>query len=167
MITWEVDRMNHLIIYSSKYGAVEKCAKLIKDKLEGNTKMVNLKTEPVPSLEGYDTVLLGGGVYAGKIQDELKKYSQSHKDELCKRKLGVFILCKDEGEKAQEYIQNNFSKPIVIHASVIKHLGHEINLEKMNFIEKTLLKTLFKIKKSYSKLNQNAINELADKMNKM
>lgn len=157
--------MNHLIIYSSKYGAVEKCAKLIQERLDGTTQLINLKTDSVNDFEAYDTVLIGGSVYAGKFQEALRKFATDHQDGLCKKKLGIFLLCKDEGEKVQEYMESNLPKCIVDHAQVKVHLGHEINLEKMNFLEKTLLKTFFKIKKSYSQINQDAISELANTIN--
>lgn len=157
--------MRHLIVYCSKYGAAEKCAKLIQERLHDATDLINLKTDSIKNFDAYDTVIIGGSIYAGKIQSMLKAFATKYQEDLCKKKLGMYILCKEEGEKAQAYIESNFPEPLVDHAEIKVHLGHGVNLEKMNFFEKTMIKTFLKIKESYSELNLDAIKELADKMN--
>lgn len=157
--------MKHAIIFSSKYGSAEKCAKLIKQKLEGTTQLINLKTDTIKDIQEYDSIIIGGAIYAGKIQKNLKKFVSNYENELSKKKLGIFLLCKEEGKEIEEYFNNNFLEGILKHASVKKHLGHEINLEKMNFLIKIMFKKFFKIKESYSMLNQDAIDQLADIMN--
>ena len=62
--------MNTLIVYSSKYGCTEKCAKLIKQELNDPADLINLKNINIKdiNLSKYDKVIIGGPIYIGKIQ---------------------------------------------------------------------------------------------------
>ncbi|MDH7552618.1 MAG: flavodoxin domain-containing protein [Spirochaetota bacterium] len=60
--------MKEIIIYSTKYGSVERSAKMLKSYLPEDTVPVNVKNEKEVNIEDFDTVILGGSVYMGKIQ---------------------------------------------------------------------------------------------------
>lgn len=159
--------MNTLILYCSKYGATEKCANLINDSLREKADMVNLTNgNSSIDINRYDTVLIGGGIYAGKIQRELIEFLKANEDSFKSKNTGIFICCKDES-KAMEYIKANFPKWLIDKSFTLNHLGHEINMNKMSFVERFLLKSLFKIKDSYSELDYDSICEVAGKVNEI
>lgn len=60
--------MKTIIIYTTKYGCAEKAAYLLRSKLGEGTEAVNLMHAKEPLLDKYDTVILGGSIYFGKIQ---------------------------------------------------------------------------------------------------
>ena len=159
--------MKTLILYSSKYGTTEKCAKLISNDLEGKTDIVNLINENCDDLSSYETILIGGAIYAGKLQGELKKFVEDNKVQLSDKNVGIFLCCKDEGEKVNEYLNLNFPKEILNKVFIKAHVGHAIDLDKMNFVERFLLKNIFKVKESYSKIDYDAIKRISDKLNEM
>lgn len=159
--------MKTLILVSSKYGAAEKCAKLIMKDLEEKVDMINLKNKECKEIDSYDTVIIGGSVYAGRIGKEIKKIIENNKESLCKKNVGLFVCCKEEGEKAQEFIKANIPEWLIERAFIKEHLGHEINLEKMNFLERFLLKNIFKVKESYSMIDYDALKRLIEKINRM
>ena len=66
--------MKTLIAYSGKYGCTEKCAAALAEKLSGETCLLNLKKDKNPNLSGYDSVVVGGSVYIGKINKEVKSF---------------------------------------------------------------------------------------------
>jgi len=159
--------VNTLILYCSKYGATEKCVNLINDRLKKKADMVNLTSANSSiNIDGYDTLLIGGGIYAGKIQSELAKFINANKDSLKNKNTGIFICCKDKN-KAMEYIKSNFPKWLTDNSFILIHLGHEINMDKMSPMVRFLFKYLFKIKNSYSEIDYDSIDKIANKVNKV
>ena len=55
-----------LIIYSSKYGTTKKYAEMIAEELGGDIYSVNDFNQKI--LNNYDTIIIGSGLYAGKIK---------------------------------------------------------------------------------------------------
>ena len=157
--------MKTLIAFSSKHGATEKCANLIMKELKGTVDIINLKGQTSKDISSYDNVLIGGSIYAGRLQDEVKKFAKENEEILSNKNIGIFICCKDEGEKAIEYMEYNMPEVVFERAIIKEHLGHEITLEKKNFIEKALLKNLFKVKESYSNIDYDAIKRITNKIN--
>lgn len=49
---------------------MEKCSKELKDKLHGEVVTVDIKKDSVPDIGLFDNIIIGGSVYAGKIQKE-------------------------------------------------------------------------------------------------
>ena len=74
--------MNTLIVYSSKYGCTEKCAKLIKEKLNEEVDLVNLKNVKDIDIYKYNKVIIGGSIYIGKIQKSVTEFCTKYIDQL-------------------------------------------------------------------------------------
>ena len=81
--------MKTLIVFSSKYGTVERCAKLIAEKL-GDAVLENLRNNSDIKISDFDTVIIGGSIYSGKIRDEIKEFCTKQHKELIKKRLGLF-----------------------------------------------------------------------------
>ncbi len=159
--------MKTLILFSSKYGATEKCAEFIAQGLKGTVDLVNLKKETCKGLDSYQTILIGGSVYAGRLQGEVKQFLEAHQPILKEKNIGLFLCCKDEGAKAIEYLQTNLPPWALERAFMKEHLGHEIDFNKMNFMERTLLKVIFKVKEGYSQINTDAIKRVTKIVNEL
>lgn len=159
--------MKTLIAFSSKYGAAKKCAELVQKGLKHDVNLVNLKSGYSIDMKEYDTVIIGGSIYAGRFQKEAIKFIDNNKEDLLTKKIGLFTCCKDEGKKAIEYMENNFPEWIVKKALVKEHLGHEINIEKMKFLDKVILKAVAKVDKSYSDIKTENIEKLINTINRL
>lgn len=157
--------MKTLIVFSSKHGTSEKCANLIMKELNGTVDVINLRNETCKDVNSYDNVIIGGSIHVGKLQDEVKKFAVENEKILKDKNIGIFVCCRDEGERAIQYMKHNLWDSIIERAIVKEHLGHEINLEKMNFLERFIFKNISKIKESYSKLDYDAIKRIANKIN--
>lgn len=73
--------MEYLIIYMSRHGTTEKVALHLKDRLSVDKVMlVNLEHEEIPDLTNFESVIIGGSVHAGVIQDELTQFCHRYKD---------------------------------------------------------------------------------------
>lgn len=161
--------MKNLIVFSSKYGTTKRCGELLKKGLKNHTDMINLKDNYSVNLKEYDVAIIGCSIYAGRAQKEVINFIENNKEGLQTKKIGLFICCKEEGEKALEYIKANYPEWIMNRALVKEHFGHEVNIEKMGFLDKIILKVVAKANKSYSDIKTeniegfiNAINRLDD-----
>ena len=54
-----------LVLYQSKYGSTKKYAKWLADELACD--MMEIKNADIAQVQQYDTVILGGGIYAGGV----------------------------------------------------------------------------------------------------
>ena len=55
-----------LIVYSSPYGTTKKYAEWIAEELNGDIYLINNFNQNI--LNNYDTIIIGSGLYAGKIK---------------------------------------------------------------------------------------------------
>ena len=153
--------MNILIVYSTKHGATEKCAKIIAKKLTGKVELFNLKEKLKIDPSGYDVVIIGGSIYMGQIQKEVKTFCAQNIEQLKTKKIGLFTCCMLEGEKAEKQLADMFPKELLSIASSKECFGGEFNFSKMNFFEKLIIKKVSKVDKDTSNILENNINKMA------
>ena len=151
--------MKILIVFATKHGCTERCANKLKDKLTGEIDTVNLKNSSQINVSNYETVIIGGSIHAGKIQKKVRKFCQNYLSILIDKRIGLFICCMEEGEKATNQFNEAFPDELIQHASATGIFGGEFNFEKMNFIERYIVKKIAKIDKSISKISEKNINK--------
>ncbi|MFW6362352.1 MAG: flavodoxin domain-containing protein [Spirochaeta sp.] len=155
--------MKTLIAYATKYGATEKAARKLAEQLSGEVELINLVQKRTPDISGCDRVIIGGSIYCGNIQEEVKQFSSENQQQLLQQPLGLFICCKDE-ENADEQLQNAFDPQLVQHAAHTGYFGYEYNFRKMNFFLRMLIRKFARIKESQFKLREENISDFARKM---
>ncbi|MDP4144760.1 MAG: flavodoxin domain-containing protein [Bacillota bacterium] len=157
--------MKSIIIYSTKYGTVEKAAKILKSKISHETEIINVAKDKIPALDDYDNIILGGSIYAGRTQKELIEFSNQNLQQLLKKKIGLFICgAQSEKESIEKELKDAFSLELYNHAIFKDSFGSEINFEKLNFMEKIILRIVKGDKSSYSDIHENKIEELVKVM---
>lgn len=157
--------MKTLIIYSTKTGTVEECVTELMDKLKGDITEVKIQRKaPKLDLSPYKQIIIGASIHAGKIQGAIKDFCQNYLDELKEKKLGLFLCCLTPPDEAKKYFKENFPLECVNNAQALGLFGAAVYFEKMNFIERFILKKITKKNKSYSLLNKNNIQEFAKQM---
>jgi menaquinone-dependent protoporphyrinogen oxidase len=153
--------MAYLILYMSRHGTTEKVAQLLKDKLgKSRCSLINLAENPKPDLNLYETVIIGGSIHVGHIQKEIADFCHTNQDILLTKHLGLFI-CFMEKEKGQLEFNMAFPEMLRKHAKAQGLFGGELLFEKMNFIERTIIRKIKKVKSSVSDLDYEAINAFA------
>lgn len=152
--------MKTLIIYGTKHGSAEKCSKLLKNKISGEVITINIKTENVPDLFSYDNVVIGGSIYAGQIQKEIKNFCIKNLEQLKSKRVGLFI-CGLSGDKFEAELDNAFPKELVACAAIKEFFGGEVVYGKMNFFEKLIMKKITKTDKDFSNLLEENINKFS------
>lgn len=154
--------MKILIAYSTKHGCTEKCADRLKNMLTGEIELLNLKNSNTIDLNNYETIIIGGSIHAGQIQKRVKKFCLNKLNMLKEKKVGLYICCMKEGKDAETEFNEAFPEELINHASAIGIFGGEFNFEKMNFLERFIVKKIAKIDKSVSKIYEENITEFVD-----
>lgn len=154
--------MRTAIIYMSKHGCSRQAAQLLKERLSsGEIELIELKKKK-PVIEDYDCIVIGGSIHAGAIQKGIHDFCTQNLEILKSKKIGLYLCCMKEGKEAKEQFENAFSEELRDHSSANGLFGGEFNFQKMNFIEKFLVKKIAKVDKSVSNLNKDAIYKFAD-----
>ena len=159
--------MKTLITYCTTHGFTEKVVSEIKTFLGGDVTLCNLKKEAAPAVESFDRVIIGGSIHAGQIQKKVREFCKSNMDALFNTELGLFICCMEEGEKAYAELEQVYPAELIHHAKATACLGGEFNFEKMNFLEKFIVRKVAKVNKSTSKANHEAVLVFSNRMNKI
>lgn len=132
--------MKLAIVYCSKHGATEKVANLIKDGIgEYQTDLFNLLKDPEPDIREYDSVIVGGPIYFGMIQNPLKMFCKQNEKILLRKELSLFICCMVR-EQEDEQFENAFSEKLRMHSSAKGFFGWELQFDQLNLFEKLMVK---------------------------
>lgn len=127
--------MKTMILYASTYGFTGDCVEMLKQNLNGSIHIVNINSDPLPALDDFDTILIGGSIYMGQIQKKIKKYCLSNQDTLKNKNLGFFISC-GATENYDDYFKNAFPEMLLEKALSVENFGGEMRPERMNFFHK-------------------------------
>jgi len=157
--------MDTLIVYGSKHGCTEKCANLLKEKLDGNVHVVNLKDSNEIDLSKYDKVIIGGSIYVGKIQKEVSKFSSENLETLKEKQVGLFICGMQSEEAIEKELNENFPKELLKTAKAKGYFGGEFIIDKLGFMEKQIVKKVAKVNLDKSNILNDNIYKFAEGMN--
>jgi menaquinone-dependent protoporphyrinogen oxidase len=157
--------MNTLIVYASKHGCTEKCAKLVSKELNDKVDIINLKNVMDIDISKYEKVIIGGSIYIGKIQKEVTEFCSKNLDKLKEKRIGLFICGMQEGDRINTELNQNFTSELTKIAKAKEYLGGEFILDKMNFMEKMIVKKVSKVTSNKSNILEDNIHKFAQAMN--
>jgi len=153
--------MNTLILYATNHGTTEKIAERISRLIGYNRcQTVNINQMAAPSLEDFSTVIIGGSIHFGKVQRKIRRYCEDHLDELLTKKLGLFICYMNKDQEMEEYI-NSFPAALIQHAHAEGYFGGEFDFDKLNFIERFIVRKNLGHKESITRIDSQSINHFA------
>ncbi|MDA3954101.1 MAG: flavodoxin domain-containing protein [Bacteroidales bacterium] len=158
--------MNTAIIYATREGCTEKCAHTLAIELETNIEIFNIELDKNINLLDFETVIIGGSIHMGLINKKIKNFIDKNIEPLSEKKLGLFICCMYEGEKAQEQFRNAFPEKLRDNALAHGFFGGAFDFDKMNFFEKAIVKKVANIDHSSSKISLENIKSFAENMSK-
>ena len=158
--------MKTAIIYASSHGTSEKVARQIQDGLGAdNANIINLKETRTVDLSQYDTLIIGGSIHAGQMQGRVKTFCKKNMVDLLQKRVGLFMVGMNEPEFENEF-NSAFPELLRNHAITSKCVGGEFLFEKMNFIEKLIVKKVSGITQNISKIDEDKIAELVTDVKK-
>lgn len=151
--------MKTAIIYASKHGTTQKVAETIKLKLPNDeVELFNLSQKPKFEFRKFDRVIIGSSIYAGSIHPKARKFVSQNMIDLLQKEVAIFVCCMFF-DKANQQIEKGFPEALRNHARSIKHLGGEFHFDKMNAIERFLVKKITGVTESISKIDQIGIEK--------
>ncbi len=68
------------------------------------------------NVRDYDVVLIGGSIYAGKMQRTVVSFCERNRAALLQRSVGIFLCCLYQGEDALMQLQSAFPDWLLAHA---------------------------------------------------
>lgn len=157
--------MKIAIIYATRHGCTEKCATHLNDGFKNSAHVINLKEHKKVNLTDFDTVIIGGSIHAGKVQSKIRKFCEDNLITLMTKRIGLFLCCMEEGDNADKQFSEAFPAELRNHAIATEIFGGEFNFERMNFLEKMIIKKIAHIDQSVSKIDEEKITEFVHAMN--
>ena len=92
--------MKILIVYDTKHGCTQSAAATLKTLLGDGVTVAHVKEKSELDLETFDVVIVGGSIHAGRVQRRIMNFCEENLAVLEKKRLGLFLCCMYEGEKA-------------------------------------------------------------------
>lgn len=136
---------NTLIVFASNHGTVEKCVQELFRRIDGKVDICNLnRRDFLPDLSGYDSVIVGGSIHNGKIQDKISSFCDDNVELLATKRLGLFINCLYSGETAQQQLDDAFPETLNRNAVVRDYFGGEVDKLKLSFWERVVTSRMIK-----------------------
>jgi len=109
-------------------------------------------------------VIIGGSIHIGRIQSRIKNFIEKNLVQLLEKQVGLFICHMAEAAEAEQEFKKAYPQQLIEHATATGLFGGEFNFEKMNFIEKYMIKKVGKVTASVSRINEDNIAEFIEKM---
>lgn len=153
--------MKNIIIFTTKHGSVEKAAKRLEAKLDGEVCLVNLMREKSPALDEFDRVILGGSIYAGRVQKKLSGFILGNVSQLVKKRVGLFICAAQPEPASLQELQAAFPSDLFEHAVVKEVFGYEYDFAKLNLLEKLATRAIAGVTSSKFELSDEKIDIFA------
>jgi len=157
--------MKTAILFSSSHGTTEKVSELLRQQLNGEVDVIDLKKCSNPSLQGYHSVILGGAIYAGSVKSKLKQFIKQNQTQLVTKKVGLFLCCMYEGDKAAMQFETAYPEELRNRSVANGLLGGEFIMTNLNFIERKLIKMIDGVTSDVSTIDAHAIQMFADQFN--
>jgi menaquinone-dependent protoporphyrinogen oxidase len=153
--------MSTLIAFATSHGCTENAAHMLERQLDDEVTLVNLKKRSRPDFSSFDTIIIGGSIHAGQIQGKVKRFCRQNLDTLKQKRLGLFLCCMEEGDTAQKQFDEAFPAELRNHAAVTGLFGGAFNFDKMNFLQRAIVKKAAGITESVSKIKEDNIQRFA------
>jgi menaquinone-dependent protoporphyrinogen oxidase len=150
-----------LIAYATRYGTAHYCAEELVKRIEGETQLVDLSHTRNPPLAGYDTVIIGGSIYASRIQPAVVAFAEANREQLLALRVGLYICCLYEGEKAREELYQNFPAWLTAHAFAALPLGGRVRVDQLRWLDRLIYKKVAKMNEGIEHVLEDRIDELA------
>jgi menaquinone-dependent protoporphyrinogen oxidase len=158
--------MSTAIVYKSSHGTTEKAVKQLNEGLhDSNIQVFNLKRDKAPDIDKFDTLIIGGSIHAGSLQGKIKRFCKRNMDYLLNKKVGLFLCCMAGGDEAKGQFDKAFPEQLRNHAVATGLFGGEYLIDKMNFVEKFIIKKISGVTESTSSFKPEEIDVFINKVN--
>lgn len=152
--------MKTLIVYTTKQGTAKLVAEKLKTKLSGDIELVDLKILKPRNLIEYDNVILGGSIYMGRIQKQMKVFVEENLSLLIQKRICVYICAAQKDEMLEKELTDAFPEALLSKTLFKGGVGEAIDFNKLNFLNKMITKKVMGTNKSYVNIDEKKIDEM-------
>ena len=139
--------MKTLIVYDSKTGCTEDCAKYISEKVK-NSELFYIRSKNNVNLDEYDRIIIGSPIYVNNPSSRIKKFYSENLQILLTKDVKLFFSgATEKFDDMQELLFKAIGETLTNHASQIGYFGGELRYDRMNFLTKLFIKAIEKMKK--------------------
>jgi menaquinone-dependent protoporphyrinogen oxidase len=139
--------MSTLIAYSTTLGCTEQCASKLKEDLGNGVELTRISRRRRYNLRPHDIIIIGGSIHAGMIQRSVYKFCENYLEILLEKQVGLFVCCMDPDADEKELIARAFPEKLVAHALASGFFGGELNIKKMNLLQKIMTRKAARLQK--------------------
>ncbi len=133
--------MKILIAYASKNGSVRICAERLQKALKGiDITVADLATDR-PSLDEYDTVVIGGSIRFGKLLTPVKTFLAENESALLQKRLCLFLCC-GLAHEYEYYHERVFSAALRAHVYQDLYFGGSLRTDGLKLFDKLVVRHL-------------------------
>ena len=154
--------MKTLILYATKHGAAQEIARRVAGRMDG-AETHDLKRGGIPSLDGFDRVIVGSSLYAGQIRKEAKAFLSQNAEALRQKELGLFLSGLDMDQE-KKFLEANIPPDILRSAKAASLLGGIFDPEKAGFLERFIMKVITKRSEYSDVIDDGKIERFAAEM---
>lgn len=157
---------NTLIVYASRHGTTSEYANQLFQVLNGNVDLcfLNERGDSLPDLTVYTTIVIGGSIHYGKNSKSVVKFTNDNIELLKTKRVGLFVSCHYEGDKALEQLNNAYPKELLDLAIVSDYFEGELLFPKMNVWEKFITKLVLRSDEIRPIISKEKIIRFAEKL---
>lgn len=156
-----------IILYYSRHGFTEKCARLLKESLGYGVELIPLGKGVFLNPAPEEPVVLGFPIYQGKIPGIVRNFLTRNGKTLLARPLGLFVSALSSRKTAEAYLQKQLDPEIQNHIRVKGYFGGALEWKKLSFLEKLMLKNLKGLQGDVSNLDLTEIQKMAEDLQKI
>ncbi len=150
--------MSILILYRSKHGTVEEVVKMMKNISGERVDIKRLDSHITGSIiEKYDSLILGGSIHMGRAQKRVIRFARQYSHFFAEKKSGIFLCTLTDPGKSDHYIKETFPEEVTSAVNAVGLFGGAVKFNKMNFIERAMMKKISGKDKNFSTIDTDRI----------
>lgn len=157
--------MKLAILYATRYGATRRAAELLADAcLKRGLEQTDVQTDDLTNLRTLpeaQVVVIGAPIYAGSIPKGASRFLDAHVDELMHRRVGLYLSCLYEGERAEQQLADNFPPRLVAHSFGRYYVGGRVEPGKLRWIDRMIMKRVAGVREDVDRLRPQEIERAA------
>lgn len=154
--------MKTAILYASTHGTTKKVATMMAEKIgQNNCTLFDLKQSGIIPISDFDQLIIGGSIHAGQMQRRIKTYLDENTVAILEKRFALFMVCMNEPDVTAQ-LNRSFPDVLQRKAISVRAVGGEFIFEKMNFLERLIVRKLSGFRSTVSKLKLEEIDNLVN-----
>ena len=148
--------MNVLVVFATKTGVTEAIAQRLKNTCKQTLKLRSVKACKEEDLQAAQAIILGTGVYIGRLHRKMRNFIKKHVLTLVEKPLIMYICAGEPEENMADVLTNSMPKQVHEHTTHIFHAGGQFRYDAMKPLSRWIIKTA---QKSREDAQEPSLNE--------